>query len=77
MADFTSSFNQNDEAYIFTSTGVVKTTITKLSFREDTSFVAFNPNTDFIYSFVNGEERPQGLTFASKEALITYINSLP
>lgn len=85
MATFTSAFGAGDACYIFDNQGKGQlTSVAKLDFRVGTNFAAFNPTTDFIYTFVytdpvSGDpvQRAEGFTFATKAAMKTYIDTLP
>lgn len=79
---FDTAYNVGDAGYIFTDLGAkASANVTDLDFRVGFNPIDFNADADIIYTTnvlsVDGVTyitRPQGLFFASPEAMATYVN---
>lgn len=82
---FNSAFNVNDTIYICKEDGSAGSCqITAVGFREGFNPLAFDADTDFIYTTnstaldgVSMIDRAQGFCFATKNDLSVYILALP
>ena len=79
---FTSKYNTGSTGYIFKENDIAFVTVTKVDFREGCDTLAFIPDTDFIYTTsqlsvdgVNYIKTPEGLLFATKNEMKTYIDN--